>query len=301
MSSTAEAVGAPFHSVGLKLAQGAAYVFQAVNPQPSETSLSPSSAIVGGPGLQLTVGGTNFVPGAVVTWSGSARSTTFVSSTVLHAQILASDIANLGNVTVRVTNPPPGGGNSNGLTFSVQNPVPEIDSLSPGKAQAGGPTFTLTVNGNNFVSTSKVYWNSDKLTTTLVSSMVLNAKVPASEIKTAGTASVVVLNPTPGGGTSNAKTFTIYNPVPSLTSLNPSSIKAGNSAFTLNIYGSNFVTTSQALWNGSARTTTYDGPGKLEAKILKSDVAKAGAAKVTVSNPAPGGGNSNALTFTINQ
>ncbi|MGH9498795.1 MAG: IPT/TIG domain-containing protein [Terriglobales bacterium] len=301
LSGNVEAIGAPFHTFGLKLAQGAAYVFQAPNPRPSETSLSPSSAIVGGPGFQLTVGGTNFVTGAVVTWSGSARSTTYVSSTVLQAQILASDIAKLGNVTVKVTNPPPGGGNSNGLTFSVQNPVPKIDSLSPSKAQAGGPTFTLTVNGSNFVSSSKVYWNSDKLTTTFVSSTVLKANVPASEIKTAGTASVVVFNPTPGGGTSNAKSFTIYNPVPSLTSLNPSRIKAGSLSFTLSIYGSGFVTASQALWNGSARATTYVGAGKLEAKILKSDVAKAGTAKVTVSNPTPGGGTSNALTFTITQ
>ena len=301
ISSTTEAVGAPFHAVGLKLAQGAAYVFQPLNSRPTETSLSPSSAVVGGPGFQLKVGGTLFVPGAVVTWNGSPRSTTFVSSTVLQAQILASDIATVGNFTVKVTNPPPGGGNSNGMTFSVNNPVPGIGSLSPNKGLAGGSSFTLTVNGSNFVSSSKVYWNSDKLTTTFVSNAVLQANVPSSEIKTAGTASVTVVTPGPGGGTSNSKTFNIYNPVPGLTSSSPSSIKAGSPAFTMNVYGSNFVATSQVLWNGAARTTTYVGPGKLEAKILRSDVAKAGTAKVTVTNPAPGGGTSNALTFTINQ
>ena len=121
MSVDAEVVGAPFHQVGLT-EQGAAYVFQPLNSHPTETSLSPSNAIVGGPGFQLTVGGKKFVEGAVVSWNGSPRSTTFVSSTVLQAQILASDIATVGNFKVKVTNPPPGGGNSNSLIIYRSEP-----------------------------------------------------------------------------------------------------------------------------------------------------------------------------------
>jgi hypothetical protein len=187
------------------------------------------------------------------------------------------------------------------MTFTVNNPAPGIGSLTPNKGLAGGPSFTLTVNGGNFVQKSKVYWNGAQLTTTFVSSAVLTATVPARDIAKAGTASVTVVNPQPGGGTSNAKTFYIYNPVPSLSSLIPSSTRAGSPAFTLIIHGSNLVPTSQALWNGSPRTTTYNGPGRVEARILKSDVAKAGTAQDTVSNPKPGGGTSNALTFTIKQ
>jgi hypothetical protein len=48
-----------------------------------------------------------------------------------------------------------------------------------------------------------------KLATTHVSSTTLTATVPAADIKTAGTAAVTVVNLTPGGGTSAAKTFTI--------------------------------------------------------------------------------------------
>jgi hypothetical protein len=299
MSSTAEVTGAPFHQVGLNETQGAAYVFQPLNLHPSGTSLSPSSAIVGGPGFQLTVGGKNFAQGAVVNWNDSPRSTTFVSATEVQAQILASDIAKAGTFHVTVTNPPPGGGKSNSLPFIVDNPVPGIGSLSPDQALAGGSAFTLTINGSNFVSGSFVEWNGTALSTKFVSSIKLTATVPARAITTAGTASVTVVNPAPGGGPSNAETFYINNPAPSLTSLSPSKIKAGSAAFTLTIFGTGFVTTSQALWNGSARTTTYVSPGKVKAQILASDVAKAGTAKVTVSNPAPGGGNSNALTFTI--
>ena len=151
MSTTAEVVGAPFHQVGANDSQGAVYVFQALNSRPTETSLSPASATAGGPGFQLTVGGTNFVQGALVNWNGSSRSTTFVSSIEVQAQILSSDIAVAGSYSVTVTNPPPGGGNSNRLTFTVNNPVPGIGSLLPDQALAGGLAFTLTVNGGNFI------------------------------------------------------------------------------------------------------------------------------------------------------
>src|SRR5207247_2526035 len=73
----------------------------------------------------------------------------------------------------------------------------------------GGAQFTLTVNGTNFVSTSTVKWNGNTLGTTFVSSTQLTATVTAALIATAGTASVTVVNPSPGGGTSNAQTFTI--------------------------------------------------------------------------------------------
>jgi YVTN family beta-propeller protein len=53
-------------------------------------------------------------------------------------------------------------------------------------------------------------------------------------------------------------------------------------------------------WNGSDRPTTSNGSiNGLTAQISASDIAAAGTAVVTVFNPAPGGGSSNSLTFTI--
>jgi hypothetical protein len=45
-------------------------------------------------------------------------------------------------------------------------------------------------------------------------------------------------------------------------------------------------------WNGSPRSTTFISARELHAKILATDVAKATAGYITVTNPAPGGGNS---------
>ncbi|HZV99039.1 MAG TPA: galactose oxidase-like domain-containing protein, partial [Methylophilaceae bacterium] len=185
---------------------------------------------------------------------------------------------------------------------ATNNPVPSVSSISPTSAAAGGPAFTLTVNGSNFVAGSTVRWNGSDRTTTLVSATQLTAAIPASDITTAGTAQVTVFNPTPGGGTSSALTFTIgsaSNPVPTTSSISPSSAAAGGPAFTLTVNGSNFVSGSIVRWNGANRTTTFVSATQLTAAIPASDIAAAGTAQVTVFNPTPGGGTSSAQTFTI--
>jgi hypothetical protein len=57
----------------------------------------------------------------VVRWNGFDRATTYVSSTQLTAGITAADIQNAGTATVKVFNPG-GGGESNGLTFTITQP-----------------------------------------------------------------------------------------------------------------------------------------------------------------------------------
>jgi YVTN family beta-propeller protein len=91
------------------------------------------------------------------------------------------------------------------------------------------------------------------------------------------------------------------NPSPSVAngSLSPSSAVAGSAAFTLTVNGSNFISSSVVQWNGSPRTTTFVSGTSLQAAITAADIVSAGAAMVTVMNPAPGGGTSGALTFTI--
>jgi dienelactone hydrolase len=86
----------------------------------------------------------------------------------------------------------------------AQNPVPLINQpLVPDAAVAGGKEFTLTVNGTEFVSGSVVHWNGKARATTFVSTSRLKTTILSSDISKAGTASVVVVNPMPGGGTSN--------------------------------------------------------------------------------------------------
>ncbi len=270
------------------------------NPAPTITGLNPNSATVGGPAFMLTVNGANFIAGSVVRWNGANRTTNVVNGTQLTAQIPASDIASAGPANVTVFNPAPGGGVSNMVTFNTNNPVPQLNSLSPNQAQAGAAAFTLTINGANFISSSVVRWNGTNRPTTFVSGTQLTADIPVSDIAAAGVASVMVFNPVPGGGSSNALSLTINNPAPAITSLNPNPVSAGAPAFTLTVNGSNFVAGSVVRWNGSDRTTSFVSGTQLTAQISASDIATAGSASVTVFNSAPGGGPSNALSLTIN-
>jgi hypothetical protein len=103
-----------------------------------------------------------------------------------------------------------------------EHPVPVTMGLSPLSTAAGGAAFTLTVTGGNFVSGSVVHWNGAARTTTYVSATQVEAAITAADIATAGTASITVFNPAPGGGTSNVQTFTINagdNPVPVTVSI----------------------------------------------------------------------------------
>jgi hypothetical protein len=98
-------------------------------------------------------------------------------------------------------------------------------------------------------------------------------------------------------GTSN--TFTVNNPAPTTTSISPSSKTYGDAAFTMTINGTNFVSTSVVRFNGSNRTTTFVSSTQLTASILASDLTVVGSFDITVFNPTPEGGTSNAQTFTV--
>jgi Tol biopolymer transport system component len=63
--------------------------------------------------------------------------------------------------------------------------------------------------------------------------------------------------------------------------------------------GSGFVPTSQVEWNGKALATTYNSSTSLAASISASEIAEASSAAVSVVSPAPGGGTSGTLTFTV--
>lgn len=92
---------------------------------------------------------------------------------------------------------------------------------------------------------------------------------------------------------------TAPNPVPTTTSISPTSKNIGNAGFTLTVNGTNFISTSVVNFAGGARATTYVSATQLTAAILISDLTTGGTYNITVTNGAPGGGTSNAQTFIV--
>ena len=81
--------------------------------------------------------------------------------------------------------------------------------------------------------------------------------------------------------------------------LNPSAVAPGGAGFTLTVSGTGFTSSAVVNWNGSPRATTFLSSSKLSASISASDIASAGTALITVTNPGSGGGTSNAVSFQI--
>lgn len=141
------------------------------------------------------------------------------------------------------------------VTVTSTNPVPAVTALSPGGAVAGGPAFTLTVSGNNFVAASVVRWNGANRSTTFVSSTQLSASIPASDIATVGSPQLTVANPSPGGGVSNARTFTIGTG-PTLT-VNAATVTIGTPVTVTLINGPGGSTDWLALAASGAPDTSF--------------------------------------------
>jgi IPT/TIG domain len=276
----------------------------APNPAPNITSISPTSKTAGDPGFTLTVNGTNFTSGSKVNWKGSEKTTIYMNAGQLTAVIDATDIATAGTAAVTVFNPAPGGGTSNSVDFTINNPVPVVMGLSQDSVIVGSPGFTLSIYGSGFVSTSKLSGSLllPQSSIHCISPTRLDVDIPTEDLAYTFVHQIFVYNPTPGGGYSASfATFTIKNPYPTITTLNPDHATAGGGDFNLVLSGTGFNNNSVMRWDGSDRATTYDSAThELTAAIKSADIATAGTAAVTVFNPAPGGGTSNSVDFTIN-
>lgn len=289
----------------------AVVLLRTANPVASLRSLQPASAQVGTPPLTLLVQGEGFVPGSIVRVNGTDRPTTFLTADELQAHLTIGDFSSAGTLTITVFNPTPGGGiSANSLPFAVrpadQNPTPSIAALSPQGESAGGPAFTLSVLGTDFVSGAVVQWNGENLPMTFVSNTEVRAAVGSERLLLPGTAVVAVINPGPGGGSSNLASFTVaapgQNPVPTLGGVTPTGVQARGATsqpLVVILHGRNFVPGAQGYWQGASRPTTYVSETELHMTATGLDLAFPGYGSITVVNPGPGGGESNAVRFSI--
>ncbi len=268
-----------------------------VPPAPTVTSISPTSGTTNG-GTAITITGTGFLAGPTVSLGGTAATNVGVASSTSITATTPAHAA--GAVTVVVTNTDSQSGPlSSGYTYT--NPVPQITTLSPSSVTAGSAAFNLTVTGSGFVNGSVVRVNGSDRSTTFTSSTQLSVSIPATDVASPASLAITVFNPTPGGGLSNSATLTVMapNPVPSISSISPSSVAAGSATFTLTVNGANFIGASVVQVNGNNRTTTFANSSQINAQIPSSDVTTTGSRTITVFNPAPGGGTSNAATLTV--
>src|SRR5208283_1417970 len=90
------------------------------------------------------------------------------------------------------------------------------------------------------------------------------------------------------------------NPLPFVNQpLVPASVSPGGPAFTLRLNGTSFVPGGAVKWNGAALATTFESHSRLSAVVPAANIAAAGTAFISVTNPGPGGGVSNVVFFSV--
>jgi hypothetical protein len=269
-----------------------------VNALPVIAGIAPATIVVGAAGSDVTVTGTGFVSQSSARWDATTSLGTRVASSTQMTVTIPGALLNTGGAhKITIVNPEPGGGISNAADFSVFNPAPQIIALTPDTTFTGA-AFTLTVDGTGFVTSSTVRWNGTARPTTLVSASRLSAAIPATDVSTAMTASITVINPTPGGGTSLALNLRVRDAAPRITSVNPGIVTVGSAAPIVEIGGSNFSTASVARWNGQPRATQFISATALSVTLSTSDVASPTTGMLTVVNPGSSG-VSNVIALAI--
>ena len=180
-----------------------------------------------------------------------------------------------------------------------------ITSIAPFSTNAPGTAFSLTVNGNGFVSASTptVYWNGSPKATTFVNGTQLTASILATDVASGAADQVTVRQ---GASTSNALVYTVLNPVPGITSISPTTATAGASGLTLTVNGSNFLTGATLVQFNTiplpANAVTVTNLTTLTVQVPAANLATAQTVSVDTFNPQPGGGpdtNRTPPTLTI--
>lgn len=89
------------------------------------------------------------------------------------------------------------------------------------------------------------------------------------------------------------------NPLPALETLTPMQAPAGSPALTIALTGTGFTDQSRAYFGETELVTRWLSTTQLEADVTAALLAAPATVPVTVRNPAPAGGTSNAITFTV--
>jgi hypothetical protein len=273
-------------------------------PTPIIAGVSPKGTAIGN-NVNLTILGRNFGLGATsLSFSGggiTVNSVMVVSSTQLTANVTISPTALTTHRDLIVTN------TYGSATFSdalhLLYPTPTIISVSP-VAGVPGESLIATVEGAGFLPglTSVSVGGGIAINSVSVANdHTLIVHMAISPGATAGTRNFVVSNPTPGGGTAALASSFSVNPVPTLSSMSPTSGVRDQTLAVL-LSGTNFVAGTTTVDFGSGITTdsvTVVSGQQARACITISSAAATGARSASVSNSGPSGMVTLSAGFTV--
>jgi hypothetical protein len=195
-----------------------------------------------------------------------------------------------------------GGGTRESVTEPVANPLPALISATPSPLVAGSGATTLALSGTGFIAGSQVRWNEADRVTRYQSATALAVDLPASDLANVTIGKLTVVNGAPGGGTSGILEVPVGYPKPQITAIAPTTmaIQTGSGFQTITVTGTGFVPQS-TVWLGTNQfgITSTSTPTQLTVSVPNFFLGTPGTLPLTVRNPAPGGGTSNAIDFGV--
>ncbi len=261
-----------------------------IGTPPTITSLNPASRGQGATNQSITVTGTGFQSGAVVTFSGSGvtATTAFNSATQLTLSLTVTSGAATGARNVTVTNP-------DGGTFTLNNGFtvnagPTITSLSPNVLGQGAAGKSVVLTGTGLVSGATVSFSGAGVTATTAfnSATQLTLTVTVTSGAATGARNVTVTNP--DGGTFTLTNGLTVNAAPTILSITPNTHAANSNGVAETITGTGFQPGATVTFTGSnqptvASTITVNGPGTQLTFTINIPKKASGAYSVVVTNP----------------
>jgi uncharacterized protein (TIGR03437 family) len=259
---------------------------------PAIKSVTPDALQAGTGDSAIQIAGSSFGQNAVVLVNGAPAPTTFTSSSQLTATVSGATLAVTGLLELRVLNP--GSAASDSFLLPVvapagANPNPRIESLLPDGLPAGSPGANISVKGSGFLASTTASINGKPRATSLSADNKLTVTLTQSDLSTAGTLTLTLTNPAPGGGVSAPASFLVSPALvprqpPGLSSVAPSRLdKSADTPITVGVSG--LSASAVARWNGTAH------PIDLAHSTFTASAAElshAGTGEVTIFDPATG-------------
>ena len=185
---------------------------------PSLTGLSPNSAQVGDASATFMAFGSNFLPGATVTWNGTPLATSFLGVSQLSATVPQSLLSAQGFAAISIVNP--NGARSNSLLFTIAGRPLSITAAALPAATAGvAYTFALTASGG----TPDYTW---QLVDSLPSGLALSAEGIVSGTPTAAGSFNFTVSVTDRAQASTSRSLSLVVNPPPVSITTPSALPA---------------------------------------------------------------------------
>ena len=186
-------------------------------------------------------------------------------------------------------------------TATLDNPVPQLTSVTPQSVPQAA--FTITLTGLHFAQGAVAYMGTTALTTTYVSSTQLTASGTATSAQ-AGTQTITVHNPAPGASVSAGVNFIVQGGVAVAVTPTTAMVRTGNQqTFTATVTGAlnlSVTWTVNGVPDGNSTIGTIAANGAYTAPLVLptvntvtvtatsvEDPTRSGSATITLENAIP--------------